>query len=144
VPVLVHNCDTGNDPADLGDHTRADAARSPTNNQAASVARSTYTGQTAYGESGAVPGNVNPQLVPRLQAAEELVGTPQAGEVDWGPGECAEFHSCNNLLNQDPQSDLSDLEYYTVNKADGTPKPSCGWCQMILGGPGGATERTVP
>ncbi|MEV7006698.1 RHS repeat-associated core domain-containing protein [Streptosporangium sp. NPDC051022] len=138
-PVLVHNCGNRNDPQDLLEHTRKDAAASGTTNHASSVARDTYTGQTAYGESGGVPGNVSPELLPRLRRAEELVGTPDAPE-EWLPGTCAEFHSCNNLLNGLPGTRLSDLEYATTVKETGAVKPSCGWCRMILGGEGGAQE----
>jgi len=139
--VLVHNCDEdGTDPSDLGDHTRRDAAASRTNNHAASVAQDTYTGETAYGESGAVPGNVNPQLLSRLQAAQARVG--ERGFPDWGPGTCAEFHSCNNLLNNVPGTILGELQYYTVVKNNGEPMRSCAWCRTILGGEGGAEEMT--
>lgn len=136
--VLVHNCGRG-DPADLFTHTRVDSAASHTTNQAGSVARDTYTGETAYGESGAVPGNVAPELVPRLRAAEALVGTREAPE-EWAPGTCAEFNSCNNLLNKVPGARLEDLEYATIDRPSGGYKPSCGWCQLILGGKGGARE----
>jgi hypothetical protein len=139
-PVLVHNCGTGDEPYDLREHVRQDSARSSTSNTAAAVARDTYTGETAYGESGAVPGNVHPDLMDRLRAAQELVDTPARAE-EWQPGTCAEFHACNNAMN-DLGARLDELEYYTINRRDGSPKASCGWCTMILGGPGGATERT--
>jgi RHS repeat-associated protein len=135
-PILVHNCGDGS-PEDLREHTLVDSANSNTNNHAGSVARSQYTGETAYGESGATtPGNVNPQLVPGLRSAEAMVGQP--GTPDWDPGICAEFQACNNLLNHDPYTRLEDVEYHTVDRATGQPIPSCLWCQIILGG---ATER---
>ncbi|WP_326954014.1 LamG-like jellyroll fold domain-containing protein [Amycolatopsis sp. NBC_01286] len=139
-PVLVHNCG-GGDSSNLFEHTRADSGASATSNQAAAVSRDAYTGETAYGESGAVPGNVAPPLVPRLRAAEALVGTPGAPE-EWAPGTCAEFHACNNALNNVPGSTLDDLEYATIDRPSGEHKPSCGWCRLILGGPGGAREVT--
>jgi RHS repeat-associated protein len=139
--ILAHNCGDAADPDDLLEHTQRDAAASPTNNFAASVAKDPYTGTTEYGESGALPGNVNPELTPRLRAAEELVDTPYE-EEDWKPGTCAEFHSCNNLLNAVSGLRLSDIQYATVVKETGLPYPSCGWCRMILGGEGGAQEVT--
>ncbi|MEU8797132.1 LamG-like jellyroll fold domain-containing protein [Spirillospora sp. NPDC048819] len=143
-PVLVHNCGNANEPENLLVHARQDAAASPTTNHAAAVSRSSYTGETAYGESlGSVPTNVVPELMPRLHAAQKLVGTADAPEP-WQPGTCAEFHSCNNLLLVDQHSSLSDLEYATINKRTGAPKRSCGWCVMLLGGEGGARELTPP
>ncbi|MEV6210300.1 polymorphic toxin-type HINT domain-containing protein [Kitasatospora sp. NPDC051914] len=135
-PTLVHNA-----AADLCDLTKKAAQQSPTNNQAVSVARDTYTGTERSGESGAVPGNVHPELAPRLKAAQDLQASGTHKEA-WDPGTCAEFHSCNNVLNTVPGIRLDDIEYFTINKRDLTPKFSCGWCQMILGGPGGAIERT--
>ncbi|MFD0535180.1 polymorphic toxin-type HINT domain-containing protein [Actinomadura luteofluorescens] len=133
LPLLVHNCGPDS-PIDLGEHVRNDVRNSaPNSNQSAAVARDGYTGETAYGESGSgVPENVNHLLLPRLQEALGLVGTREAPEAGWGPGVCAEFHACNAVLNENPGTRLEDLEYFTVNKVDLTPKPSCGWCQMLL------------
>lgn len=55
IPILVHNCD-------LHDLARAQSALSKTNNTAGAVARDTYTGESAYAESGMTPQVVHPQL----------------------------------------------------------------------------------
>ncbi|MGC4897535.1 hypothetical protein [Micromonospora sp. DT31] len=133
-PVLAHN---NND--DLCDIARGAAGKSNTNNTGVAAARDGYTGEVRTGESGSVPGNVNPGLVPRLRQAQDMQKNGIRLE-EWDPGTCAEFHAGNNLMN-DVGANLDEIEYGTVRKEDGTPFPSCGWCRQILGG-GGATDRT--
>jgi hypothetical protein len=135
-PLLAHNCDD-----DLGDTVREQSAASSTSNHAAAVARDGYTGEVRYGESGAVPGNVAPELAPRLREAQEMQARGGGDNLEeWDPGTCAEFHACNNLMN-DTGARLDEIDYYTITRGDGQPFESCGWCKQILGG-GGARDRT--
>jgi len=125
---------------DLCDIARAAAVKSDTNNTAVAAARDRYTGEIRTAESGAVPANVNPNLEPRLEHARWMKA--QGNHLaPWDPGTCAEFHGCNNLMN-DVGARFEDLEYGTVNKKDLSPFLSCGWCRLILID-GGATERTL-
>ncbi|MFF5358472.1 RHS repeat-associated core domain-containing protein [Streptomyces scabiei] len=125
---------------DLPEWTRAEAKKSGTNNTAGAGARDGYTGERRYGESGAVPGNVHPDLAPRLQEAQDMQAQGNHLE-EWDPGTCAEFHACNNLMN-DVGASLDELDYFTITRADGAPFPSCGWCRRILGG-GGARDGSA-
>ncbi|WP_246101840.1 RHS repeat-associated core domain-containing protein [Streptomyces cyaneus] len=125
---------------DLPEWTRAEAKKSGTNNTAGAGARDGYTGERRYGESGAVPGNVHPDLAPRLQEAQDMQAQGNHLE-EWDPGTCAEFHACNNLMN-DVGASLDEIDYFTITRADGAPFPSCGWCRRILGG-GGARDGSA-
>ncbi|MGW3135837.1 RHS repeat-associated core domain-containing protein [Streptomyces sp. NPDC001139] len=122
---------------DLPEWTRGQAKKSGTNNTAGAGARDAYTGERRYGESGAVPGNVHPDLAPRLREAQDMQAQGNHLE-EWDPGTCAEFHACNNLMN-DVGAGLDEIDYFTITRADGAPFPSCGWCRRILGG-GGASD----
>ncbi len=42
---------------------------------------------------------------------------------EWDPGTCAEFHACNNLMN-DVGASLDELDYFTITRADGAQKNS--------------------
>jgi RHS repeat-associated protein len=129
-PVLVHNCD-------LHDLARAESAKSSTNNTAGAVARDTYTGEWAYGESGVTPARVHPQLQARLKALVDQHG----GSLEaWPAGECAEFNACNNLLWKQAGVRLDEIEYATIYRTTGENFPSCDNCRFLLGG-GGAAER---
>ncbi|MEV4230304.1 polymorphic toxin-type HINT domain-containing protein [Streptomyces bobili] len=79
-PVLVHNCG-------LHDLARAESAKSTTSNTAGAVARDTYTGEWAYGESGTVPAQIHPQLRGRLDDLMERHGGP------WNHGRPANVQS---------------------------------------------------
>lgn len=103
------------------------------------AARDGYTGEVRTGESGAVPTDVNQRLLPGLRQAQEMQANGTHLE-EWDPGICAEFHACNNVMNEFG-AHLDEIEFGTVRKDDGSPFPSCGWCRHILIG-GGATERT--
>ncbi|MET9601988.1 polymorphic toxin-type HINT domain-containing protein [Streptomyces sp. NPDC006459] len=128
-PVLVHNCG-------LHDLARAESAKSTTSNTAGAVARDTYTGEWAYGESGAVPGQIHPQLRQRL---DDLNATHGGSLESWPAGECAEFNACNNLLFKLPSARLDEFEYATIIRKTGLNFPSCDNCRFLLGG-GGARE----
>lgn len=126
----MHNCD-------LHDLARAESAKSSTNNTAGAVARDTYTGEWAYGESGVIPARVHPQLQARLKTLiDEHGGSLEA----WPAGECAEFNACNNLLWKQAGVRLDEIEYATIYRTTGENFPSCDNCRFLLGG-GGATER---
>ncbi|MGW1540883.1 RHS repeat-associated core domain-containing protein [Streptomyces sp. NPDC002309] len=125
---------------DLPEWTRAETKKSGTNNTAGAGARDGYTGERRYGESGAVPGNVHPDLAPRLQEAQDMQAQGNHLE-EWDPGTCAEFHACNNLMN-DVGASLDEIDYFTITRADGAPFPSCGWCRRILG-EGGARDGSA-
>lgn len=86
--VLVHNCD-------LHDLARSESAKSNSNQTAGAVARDSYTGERAYGESGTTPVQVHPQLQQRLAALRSEHG---GSLEEWPAGQCAEFNACNNLL----------------------------------------------
>ncbi|MGN9892070.1 golvesin C-terminal-like domain-containing protein [Micromonospora sp. L31] len=133
-PLLVHN-----DGEDLCEIAREEARDSDTNNTAVSAARDTYTGEVFTGESGALPSYVNPDLRPRLEAAQDMQASGHHVEP-WDPGTCAEFHACNEAMNNGAK--LDEIEYGTVRKDTLEGFPSCGWCRIILGGPGGARDRT--
>ncbi|MER7585625.1 RHS repeat-associated core domain-containing protein [Kitasatospora sp. NPDC097691] len=127
--VLVHNCE-------LHDLARAESAKSTTSNTAGAVARDAYTGGWAYGESGAVPAHIHPQLSARLDDLMEHHG----GSLEsWPAGECAEFNACNNLLFKVPTARLDEVEYATIIRKTGLNFPSCDNCRFLLGG-GGASE----
>ncbi|MFJ9768010.1 ricin-type beta-trefoil lectin domain protein [Streptomyces erythrochromogenes] len=128
-PVLVHNCD-------LHDLARAESAKSTTSNTAGAVARDTYTGEWAYGESGAVPAQIHPQLRGRL---DDLMDQHGGSLESWPAGECAEFNACNNLLFKLPTAHLDEIEYATIIRKTGLNFPSCDNCRFLLGG-GGARE----
>ncbi len=128
-PVLVHNCD-------LHDLARVESAKSTTSNTAGAVARDTYTGEWAYGESGAVPAQIHPQLRERL---DDLTQQHGGSLESWPAGECAEFNACNNLLFKMPKTRLDEIEYATIIRKTGLNFPSCDNCRFLLGG-GGARE----
>jgi hypothetical protein len=130
VPILVHNN------CDLHDLARAQSAVSKTNNTAGAVARDTYTGEWAYGESGTTPQIVHPQLQERLNLLLEQHG---GSLEEWPAGECAEFNACNNLLLQQPGVRLDEIEYATIFRETGENFPSCDNCRFLLRG-GGARE----
>ncbi|MFD3555079.1 hypothetical protein ACFWWA_23750 [Streptomyces goshikiensis] len=130
-PVLVHNCD-------LHDLARAESAKSTTSNTAGAIARDTYTGEWAYGESSTVPAQIHPQLRKRLDDLMEQHG----GSLEsWPAGECAEFNACNNLLFKMPKAGLDEIEYATIIRKTGLNFPSCDNCRFLLGN-GGAREAT--
>lgn len=127
--VLVHNCD-------LHDLARSESAKSNSNQTAGAVARDSYTGEWAYGESGTTPVQVHPQLQQRLAALRSERG---GSLEEWPAGQCAEFNACNNLLLQQPGVRLDEVEYATARRGSGDNYPSCDNCRFLLGG-GGARE----
>jgi len=96
-PVLVHNNN-----GDLCEIARQAAGGSSTNNTPVAAARDGYTGEVRTGESGAVPANVNPRLLPGLRQAQEM----QANGIhleEWDPRICAEFHACGGATERTPR-----------------------------------------
>ncbi|RZE95662.1 polymorphic toxin-type HINT domain-containing protein [Streptomyces sp. SCA2-2] len=102
--VLVHNCD-------LHDLARSESARSNTNQTAGAVARDSYTGEWAYGESGTTPVQVHPQLQQRLAALRSERG----GSLDeWPAGQCADLMPvticcCNSRASGSMRSSMRQL-----------------------------------
>ena len=120
-PVLVHNCD-------LHDMARAESAKSTTTNYAAAVARDSYTGVWAYGESSMTPAEVHEALKGPLEALIQEHGSM----AEWPPGECAEFNACNNLLLKSAAINPDEVEYATIIRQTGENFPSCDNCRNIL------------
>ena len=110
--------------------------RSTTSDIAGAVARDTYTGEWAYGESGAVPAQIHPELRARL---DDLTQRHGGSLESWPAGECAEFNACNNLLFKLPKTRLDEIEYATIIRKTGLNFPSCDNSRFLLGG-GGARE----
>jgi RHS repeat-associated protein len=95
----------------------------------ASAVVDTSSGKVYLGRSGALPGDIHPDLRARM---------PASSLEEWPVNNCAEFDALNKALHDG--ASLDNLEMATVRVASGKAEPRCKNCKVTTQGIWAATD----